>query len=335
MFTYPNQTTVSTRPLAWNKSGVPFAGVDGDIADRNMTAEEALRRAGLLGWNARFTELSSDGDTLADCGIKFPGKRGIIRTNPKDDSRIGLGVVGSQYAIHQNEETVQFLETIVDEGGAHFVAAGYFGEGQRTFVGLKMPEGLNIGGVDAHDFYLFAGNSFDGSGKFTVWTTMLRMTCTNMLTPSFKTAASRWGVRHSGDLKGKVQKARESLQLSWKWAEEFKVGGDWMLSQPFSAGDFRTMVNRLEPPSDSAHAGWIARQEMKRSTLEGLFAEAPTQEIGRGTKWAAYNAFTEYADWFQPIKGADADGHKRADRQLDGANVDAFKQQAWEYLLAA
>jgi hypothetical protein len=142
------------------------------------------------------------------------------------------------------------------------------------------------------------------------------------------------GVRHTGDLAGKIQAARESLKLSWKWAQEFQAEADMFLTQPFSEGDFRVMVNRLEPPSDSAHKGWQERQELKRSTLEHLFTVADTNEFGRGTKWGAYNAFTEYADWYQPVKGDDADGQKRANRQLAGDGA-TFKQQAWDYLLVA
>ncbi len=342
MMTYPNQTTVSTRELAWNTTGNSLTDTGGGLLHNGpMTAEEALRLGGLLDWDVRAVELTTTGmpkggkpgDRVGDdMGITIPNQYGMIRNSASGP--MALGVTGERYQIHQNEETVEFVQTVLDEGGANIVAAGYFGLGQRTFVIAKMPEGILIGGQDAHDFYVGIGNSFDGSGKFTVWTTALRLQCTNMLTASMKGAKSRWGVRHTGDLRGKIAQARESLQLSFAWAEEFAVGGDWMLSQPFSAGDFRTMVNRLEPPSDSAHKGWQARQELKRQTLEGLFHEAPTNELGRGTKWGAYNAFTEYFDYFQPVKGADENGRKRATRTL-AAEGDTFKQAAWDYLLAA
>lgn len=336
MLSTQNQTVVSTRELAWN-----LHSQSERLTDESMSAHKALEVGGLLGWNVRKVELTTTGlpaggqlgDRVADdMGVSIPNQYATIRNTPTGP--IALGIVGERYQIHQNEETVEFLDAIVDEGGANWQAVGYFGNGQRTFAVLKMPEGVTVGGADAHDFYLACGNSFDGSGKFNVWTTMLRLKCTNMLDASFKGAASRWGVRHTGDLRGKIQAARESLKLSWKWAEEFQTEADAFLAQKFTEGDFRVMVNRLEPPSDSAHKGWQERQELKRSTLEHLFTVAETNEFGRFTKWGAYNAFTEYADWYQPVKGADAAGHLRATRQLEGATA-SFKQAAWDYLLVA
>jgi phage/plasmid-like protein (TIGR03299 family) len=336
MLTYTNQTAVSTRELAWDAHSQSER-----LLGESMSAHEALERGGLLGWNVRAIKLTTTGEpkdgtpadrNADDMGVSIRGRYGMIRNTPSGP--IDLGVTGERYQIHQNEETVEFLDAIVDEGGANWQAVGYFGDGQRTFAVMKMPQGVTVGGQDAHDFYLACGNSFDGSGKFNVWTTMLRLRCTNMLDASFRGAASRWGVRHTGDLKGKIAAARQSLKLSWKWAEEFQTEADAFLAQPFSEGDFRVMVNRLEPPSDSAHKGWQERQELKRSTLEHLFTVADTNEFGRGTKWGAYNAFTEYADWFQPVKGRDESGTLRATRQLEGASA-SFKQAAWDYLLVA
>lgn len=330
-----NPNGISTRELAWD-----VYSQSERLTDGAMTAEQAMAVGGLLNWDVRAVELTTTGvrkggggqRVADDMGVKVPSVYATIRNTP--EGPVALGTVGERYVIHQNEETAAFLDAIVDEGGANWQAIGFFGEGQRTFGVLKMPEGVTIGGEDAHDFYIAWGNSFDGSGKFNVWTTMLRLACTNMLDASFRGASSRWGVRHTGDLRGKIAAARESLKLSWAWAEEFQAEADLFLSQKFTEGDFRVMVNRLEPPSDSAHKGWQQRQELKRSTLENLFMEAPTNEFGRGTKWGAYNAFTEYADWYQPVKGADERGNLRATRQLEAASA-SFKQAAWDYLAAA
>lgn len=341
MYTTQNQHTVSTRELAWNKAGVAFTGVEGDLTEDRMTAEEALRRGGQLGWNVRKIELTTTGMPAGgqvgdrrgeDMGVTIPRQYATLRDT--DNGPLALGIVGERYKVHQNEETVQFLETIIDEGGAHFEAAGFMGDGQKTFVVMKMPDAVMIGGEDGHDFYLGCTNTHDGSGKLEAWTTMLRLRCTNMLTPSMKGAASRFGVRHTGDVKGKVEQARRSLQISFKWAEQFQAGGDWMLAQPMNLRSFRKMVDELEPASTSEHQGWRDRQEARRDALVYLFTKADTNEFGRGTRWAAYNAFTEFGDWGQAVKGADDAGTLRAQRQLEGA-TDKFKQQAWDYLLAA
>lgn len=327
MMTYPNQTVVSTRELAW--------GIVGEnLTDQKMTAREALTRGGLLGWNVRKTPMVTMGKPGdRENGIVVPGKYATVR-----DSGTGakiLGVVGSRYTIHQNESTLELLETLVDEGGAHFDAVGFFGDGQRTFAVMTLPETIQVGGEDSHGMYLCAANSHDGTSKLEVWLTAVRFTCTNMLTPSMKGAPQRWGLRHTSSIEGQVQEAREALTLTHKWAETFETYGDVLVQSPFSSAEFAKMVERFAPESDSEKAGWAARQEERRAALNFLFHEAPTQAFGRGTRWAAYNAFTEYADWFQPVKGDDPDGSRRAARQLESVAAINFKQNAWEYLLAA
>jgi hypothetical protein len=298
MMTYPNQTTISTRELAWGIVGQKLG--DGMLSDGQMTAREALERGGLLGWNVRKASLVTMATPGArENGLVVPGRYATVR-----DTEAGakiLGVVGERYTIHQNEQTLDLLETIVDEGGAHFDAVGYKGDGQSTFAVMTLPETIQVGGQDQHGMYLCVANSHDGTSKLEVWLTAARMVCTNMLTPSMKGAPQRWGLRHTSSLEGKVAK----------------------------------MVDRFAPASDSDKAGWVARQAEKRASLLHLFTEAETNEFGRGTRWAAYNAFTEYADWFQPVKGDDPDGSRRANRQLDSAAAITFKQNAWDYLLAA
>lgn len=53
-----------------------------------------------------------------------------------------------------------------------------------------------------------------------------------------------------------------------------------------------------DPKSDAE--GWIERAAAQRRAVADIFTHAATCEAGRGTKWAAYNAVAEYADWHRP-----------------------------------
>lgn len=335
MYTYEDQKTVSTRELSWTKAGTQFESDGrGRVVDERMTASEALDLAGLSGWNVRRVPLTTSiGDhpgAFYDAGLTVPDQYANIATI-NGESKI-LGVVGKRYQIFQNEETTELLDTIVDEGGAHFEAGGSLAGGRKTFMVMKMPEGIQIGGEDATDLYLGVTNSHDGSGSLTAWVTSMRLACTNMLKGSMRGAKSKWTLRHTSGMKGKVEQARESLGLTFKWAEEFEKQMEQMLRQPFSSADFDRLVDDLAPASQSDHEGWRERQETKRQTLRFLFNEADTNEFGRGTKYGAYNSFVEYADWYLPIK-SDADGTKRATRILDSATVDNLKQNALDALV--
>lgn len=331
MLTYNNQQAVSTRDLAWN------AVADSEnLSDGPMTADEALTKAGLAGWNVRSVPLTTGfgdhAEAVTDAGLIVPAQYANVATI--NDAPKVLGVVGSRYKVFQNEETAELLDTIVDEGGAHFVAGGSLADHKKTFMVMKMPKGILVGGEDATDLYLGVTNSHDGSGSLVAWVTAMRLRCTNMLNSSLAGAVSKWRLRHTSGMKGKVEDARRSLQLTFSWADEFERQAEELLKQPFSNADFDRLLDRLEPESTSEHEGWIRRQDDKRDALRDLFTKAETNEFGRGTKWGAYNAFTEYADWFMPIK-SDADGSKRAARILDSAAVDNFKQNALDALVAA
>lgn len=329
MLTYPNQEAVSTRDLAWNATGTSE-----NLADGPMTATEALEKSGLAGWNVRkvpmSTALGEHAGAFEDAGLIVPDQYANVATiggQPKV-----LGVVGSRYKNFQSEQTADMLDTIVDEGGAHFVAGGSLSDHRKTFMVMKMPEGLLVGGEDRSDLYLGVTNSFDGSGSLVAWVTAMRLRCTNMLNSAVAGAISKWRLRHTSGIEGKVEDARRSLQLTWKWTEEFNGQLEQLLDSPFTPNAFDKLVDDLAPKSESEHEGWVKRQEDKRGTLRYLFNEADTQEFGRGTKYAAYNAFAEYADWYMPVKG-DSDGSKRAARTMDSATVFNFKQNALDALL--
>lgn len=327
MLTYPNQIAVSTRDLAWNTIGE-------NLSDEPMTGAEAIEKGGLAGWNVRHTPLSAAmGDypgAMDDWGTAFPQQRGVLAT-------IGgkvtpLGVVGTKHHIVQNEETTDLLDTIVDDSGANFVAAGHCKGGRQTFVVMKMPKGILIDGVDAHDMYMGCTNYHEG-GSLTAWSTVMRLRCTNMLDSSMKGAKSKWRLRHTASIGGRVQEARQSLRLTYAWAGEFEKSLMAMLATPMTSGEFDHFVDLIAPPSESDKAGWVARAEEKRQALRFLFNEAETNEFGRGTRYAAYNAATEYADWVMPIRSAAPAA--RAERILADTTVGNFKQNAFDLLVPA
>lgn len=330
MLTYPNQSAVSTRDLAWatlNEAENLVAGP--------MTAQSVLDAAGLSNWNVRHMGIQTRmGDHLGnmdDSHIAIPNQRAVLATI--DGKVTPLGVVGSKHTIVQNEETTDLLDTIVDESGAHYVGAAKMRGGRQTFVVMQMPNSILIGGEDRHDMFFGCTNHHDGGGSLVAWTTTVRFRCTNMHDSAVKGAKSKWRLRHTASIGGRVQEARTSLNLSFKWAGEFQKQAEAMLLTPMSGNEFDAVLDHLAPPSESDKAGWIARAEEKRSTLRFLFNEAPTTEFGRGTRWAAYNAFTEYADHFSPIRSnAPA---ARAERLLADESMFNFKQSAFNALVPA
>ena len=130
---------------------------------------------------------------------------------------------------------------------------------------------MTIGGVDALDQYLGFTTAHDGTASLTMFTTYNRLACTNMLNSAIAGAPSKWRLRHTRSIKGKVEEARRSLELGFNWGDAAKEAFEKMLSTPFSQKEFEAFVDQLAPESESEHEGWIKRQQEKRDALFDLF----------------------------------------------------------------
>ena len=123
-------------------------------------------------------------------------------------------------------------------------------------------------------------------------------------------------MRHTSGVTGKVQQARETLDLSWQYVKEFEKEANSLISTKMSDAEFHKFMEKLLPePKDE---GKRDRSEDAREIIGALWT-APTQENILKTQWAAYNAVAEYVDWASPLRAKDQ-AMGRAIRNITGAN---------------
>lgn len=315
----------SAREVAWHKLGTVTEGA--------LTAEDALKTA-QLDWEVIkaddpvSTMVPMFGNSAMEQGsleeITYPDKFMTYRYHPKTKKAQALGVVGNRYTPVQNLQAFSFLNAVADESGAVFETAGSIDGGKKVFMTMKMPEGLQIGGVDAIDLYLMAWNTHDGTSSFNVLVTPIRVVCQNTLTAAIESAKSTFTLRHTPKVDSKIQAARETLKLTWKYTQSFEQLANDLLSQKMSDKEFYSLVENVFPIDDPESPRAVTMAETARGTLNGLW-KASTQANIFGTKWAAYNAFTEYADWAKPVRDKNPDT-ARAIRIVTGAG-DNFKNK--------
>lgn len=305
----------------------------GTVVSKAVKAEEALRLAHLDGWDVHKVPIygaRGDKSGMAARTILVPDKFATVRTNPFTKELEALGVVGPVWTPFQNEELTASLDAIVDESGAHFHTAGSLEGGRKVFVSMKMPEPIMVGGEDAVDLYLVASTGHDGSMSNQFMVTPVRPVCKNTLDMGVRQAKRRWSFRHTSGMEGKVQEAREELALTWKYAEAFEKQANAMLADPFSDAEMDALLKELLPDPKSDAQGWVDRVEGQRVAIKSLFNNSDTCEFGRGTKWAAYNAITEYVDWHRP------GSPERRAREALGIGVNQhIKPQAFKALTGA
>lgn len=309
----------SAREVAWHKLGT--------ITDGAMTAEEALELA-QLDWQVKVSEnpVSAfiNGET-----VPAAGKFLTYRDHPKK-GLTGFGVVGSRYVPIQNADAFSFLNHLVDESGAVFETAGAIGDGRQVFMSMKMPNSVTLnGGADVVDMYLMATNSHDGSKSFTAAVTPIRPVCTNTVALALSSAVSKVNLRHTIGAQAKVAQARELLGIVFEYQDAFQLQVEAMLDASYTDSEFERLVERIFPETPSGSKIGETKVNNKRDALLNLW-KAPTQAFVGNTKWAAYNAVAEYADWFSPVRGEDKVAI-RAERIVTGAG-DELKNKAFALL---
>lgn len=314
---------VSARELPWHRLGTVTEGA--------MTADEALELAHMKDWNVRKTPLFT---TVAGTDIEVPDKFAVVRDNPFEPKVDVLGTVGKHYVPTQNEEHADFLNTLVDASGAHFETAGSLDDGRRTFVTMRMPETLFVGGVDPVDTYIAAANSHDGSTSFQVLTTPVRVVCANTLAAALHGASRIAKVRHTAGQGGAIARVRQTLDITFKYMGDFEAEIERMVQEDLTNREFERIVGDLFPVKDSASDLLKRRAATHRENIMALFEASATLTDVRGTNWAGYNAVTEYLDHFVELPGKASQDElldARASRVMNG-DMDALKDRAFKLL---
>ncbi|WP_344686405.1 DUF932 domain-containing protein [Saccharopolyspora taberi] len=309
----------------WRQIGTPVADC------RN--ARHALEKAGLAGWNIR--KLQQSGTDITPNGvttINNPEQVMLVRDDPATGQVRYLSSVGSGYGIRQNEEQADLLDALVAESGAESLAdAGQLDGGKRTFVTMKLPQTMTVAGLDPVELYLAVFNSHDGSSSFRVMIVPFRIWCANQLGVAIRDRVSEVSIRHTRNAEIKVEEIRSKLGLMYSYAEAFEREARKMLDAELTTPEFREVVETIWPVDDNAPVRTRNNAERRRGELMRLWSSADTQQAVRGTRWAGWQAITEYVDHFQPAK----DSTIRAHRVLTSGTVANRKQRAFDLLAVA
>ena len=310
----------SAREIAWHNLGT--------VVENAMTAEEALNIA-QLNWevkvsdNCVYTEVEGQKLFIEDKFFTY-------RNHPKKGIN-ALGIVGSRYVPIQNTDAFSFLNHLVDDYGAVFETAGSINDGRQVFMSMKMPNSIKLeGNADVVDMYVMATNSHDGSVAFTAAVTPIRPVCKNTVNLALNKAVSKAKFKHTLNATEKVQQARELMGIVTNYSEAFQQEVEALLDAQFTDAQFEKFVEQVFPlrKGDDSTQRAITKIENKREALRELWT-ADTQKFVGNTKWAAYNAVVEYADWVMPVRG-DTE-FDRAQRIVTGG-ADYLKNKAYALL---
>lgn len=298
---------------AGNKGGAAPARVGADnpynvigtSVAGTTNAVKALQ-AGGLDWKVALdpitaTHLGDDGVSTMELKRHYAANR----VNP-DGSVANIDVVGSKFHVLQNLETAVALQLLVDQTGGEFWSVGHTHNGARTFVQLGLPDNVSlIGGHDPVRWSILALNNHDGNGKFRIVAVPTRISCENQLS-GLRRAEISFAIGHTKSItKLDVEYVRNRLGLVVKQIEGFTSMGDALAAQAMANGEFDQFLETLFPARTGKDGEETEGSVERTDRLRYLFKTAITQEDIRNTRWAAYNAVTEYVQWERTTLSAD------------------------------
>ena len=184
------ETMFFTRVTPWHGLGTRVEEAPG--------SKEALVLAG-LDWKVVQKPI------FTEDGLPVNGFKANIRDR---DSQV-LGVVTNRYKVVQNEDAFAFTDKLLGEG-VTYETAGSLQDGRRTWILAKLPQRYIISGDEITPYLVFM-NSHDGTGAIKAAMTPVRVVCQNTLNLALSTAKRSWSTNHTGDIKGKLEDARNTL----------------------------------------------------------------------------------------------------------------------------
>lgn len=274
--------------------------------------------------------------------VKVPDMFATVRDNPVVAGQIDyLGVVGAKYEPVQNEASCAVLDALTGEAGAHFETAGALKGGRLTFMAMKLPNTMTLegrdGSKDRSDWYIAALNSHDASSKFRLLLTNVRIVCANTQAAAIAGAKSTFGIRHTAGSRVAIIEARNALGLAWRYIDAFEDEAAALYNQAMDTDEMRNFATRLVKADDNTASATARRNRQKQaSSIVKLWTSSRSITPIAGTRWAAYNAVTEYLDHFAPVRGTrttSAAADTRALRAVTpGSTVETLKVDAFRLL---
>ena len=266
----------------------PWRGL-GIRVEEAPTSKEALELAG-LNWKVLQKPI------YTSSGIPIKG----YKANVRDIDQNILGIVTDRYKVVQNEEAFKFTDDLLG-AGVRYETAGSLQDGKRIWLLAKLPHEYIIGGEQISPYLVFT-NTHDGSGAIKVAVTPVRVVCSNTLNLALTTAKRSWSTIHTGDINGKMDDARETLQLAGKYMNCLGKEFNNLQQKKISERKVMEFIEELLPEPDNASFQQKKNVARLREDMKRRYFDAPDLKDLGNTAYRFINAVSDFATHAKPIR---------------------------------
>jgi phage/plasmid-like protein (TIGR03299 family) len=265
-----------------------------------MTIEEAYTESGL------DTEHHLHANYALVPGVGFvecPDSQSVIRA--KDNKHIAT--VGPDYWILQNWELFQFLADMADDTDLRIESALSLKEGRMIAVCARFPDHMEIAGEE-YVRYLTGLNWHDGTHKARFYAGTIRSVCANTAAMSLAAAKNVYAFRHIWSAENRIEEARKTLGMTFKYTEELKKVGEELAMQKMSLNEFNQFLGKLVPDPEGEPEEVKEKMPAVIRTRDGVrevYRDTDDLENIRGTRWGAMQAVIAYNDHHRNFRTSD------------------------------
>ena len=233
----------------------------------------------------------------------FTGENEPIRgykANIRDSDRRVLGVVTDRYKVIQNHEAFAFTDELLGQG-VRYETAGSLQDGKKVWLLAHMPHEYIISGERISPYLLFS-NTHDGSGAIKVALTPIRVVCNNTLNLALSTAKRSWSMVHTGDIRSKMQEARDTLFMAERYMDELGKEFEALRLKKLSDQKVMQYIEVLLPVEDGSTPQQIKNIERLREDMKIRYFDAPDlQDTGKNA-YRFINAVSDFATHAKPLR---------------------------------
>jgi phage/plasmid-like protein (TIGR03299 family) len=265
----------------------PWHGL-GTIVAEAPKSEEALKWAG-LDWQVEQTPLYTPHG-------KVDGYKANVRST---DGQV-LGVVTDRYRVIQNTEAFAFTDELLG-AGVRYETAGSLQGGRKIWLLARMPREFIIAGERISPYLVFS-NTHDGSGAVRVAVTPIRVVCNNTLNLALNTAARSFSMVHTGDIRGKVNEAKQTLFMADQYMEQLGREFERLRKQKVTDSQVQEYIGLLLPLEKDASPVTVKNVRKLRDDLQARYYDAPDLKSVGSNAYRFINAVSDFATHADPIR---------------------------------
>jgi len=308
----------------------------GTRVEHALTSEEAITAAN-MDWNVITSPILY---TSPSSGVlqEVPHRVAVIR----EDTDEVFTVASDRYTPLPNRNTFDFFDNVVGAGQAIYHTAGTINGGRKLWILAKLDGELHVTNDDVLHKYILLGSSHDSTMPLSMMFTTVRVVCDNTFSLALKLNSQEQGIKftakHTPNIAQKAVNARETLDLADAYFENMMVGVNSLVQQEWDSTDMKRFAYTL---FDLDVEKSIDEQRKNKSYAADKVIDLFSNGRGNGTntKWDAFNAITEYADYNRPVghkvETGDINTLAVVDKRLNDAWYGpgaALKQRAWDLL---